>query len=482
MAYQQQKALFHLRGSSWVLLLLLALAQPAQADICFLLYQNGDNARETALRKNLQEWIQSPAIRNPNVVSWVYFDALNNVDAVLNDGTVGSDNNNNNNNMLLSQEALQNVPITPLENIWMPQETQASLLLTDVSDTKHEGSYYLNYRRGQMMVAKTLPQEVNSDDPATLWAFVGTALQDCVAKNATDVMLIMNAYGAGSAGFGGDLHPGSNTGDSQEVAGAIPKQNVATKLDGPTTKALPKETPKAKGAPPKTTLPKNSTAVEGKVKDTRGIGVNSTANKGKVKDTRKRNSVQGASQKEKDTPKTRHLEGTTIAPASIQATKDDREGTKAPAAIKASREDRDAGRVTNRKGPPRPGQERGPLPPGFYQNLQQVLPRGTRGTNLPEQLTKPLFVESNADIVMALQKALDDAGGPARLSVLGFDGHYMQTFNAVNEFSAIADYVLASESLMPEHGTFVYLLVFAVIAFTLFHILFFKSMYMMPCV
>jgi len=243
-------------------------------NICFLWYINADNLLESSMRQNLQDYMASPAISAPNVQSWVYFDALN---FPANEEEADKQRSNG-------------IVTTPLENVWQDEST----LLTDASHTKHPGSMYMAYDHdlSKMMVKKTIPDELDSDDPATMWGFVGYSMQQCLSKasdgTTTEMMLILSGYGDGSAGLGGDIHP-----------------------------------------------------------------------------RRRRQRHLGSGENEDD-----------------------------------------------------------------------------------------LEVEDNKDIVLALRTVLDDLGSnaPARIAVIGLEGNYMSNFHVVNDFQAVTDYILASESLIPEHG------------------------------
>jgi hypothetical protein len=179
----------------YVLFLLLLLVRASVAEsattdenkICFLLYQNADcdmSQVERSLRDNLKEWIGSPALNSGQIVSWVYHDALN---------------------LPATQEeaVVEGVISTPLEGVWTADGSQ---LLTSIDgQTKYEGALYLRFDvDSRKMVVDQQLGEKNSDDPGVLYEFVRHAVTDCVSKGATDLMLVMNGYGAGSAGFGGD--------------------------------------------------------------------------------------------------------------------------------------------------------------------------------------------------------------------------------------------------------------------------------------
>jgi Clostripain family len=63
------------------------------------------------------------------------------------------------------------------------------------------------------------------------------------------------------------------------------------------------------------------------------------------------------------------------------------------------------------------------------------------------------LLQTNAQIASAIRGALDNAGGPSRLEVLGFDACLMQAVGAADDYKDVADYILASEAVEPGHGT-----------------------------
>jgi hypothetical protein len=279
----------------------LLILLPCQADICFLLYQNADNLLESSMRNHLKHWIHSSAIQDPTVTTWVYFDALNNVAA----GSPGTDESQ--------------IPTTPLEDVWTKDGSQ---LLTELSAKKFEGSMYLTFGHAdqKMKVVKEIGHELDSDDPASLWGFVGFAMEDCLSRGAHDTFLVLNGYGEGSIGFGGDLNP------------VRQRQRKRRHLEPKVTEA-----------------------------EIENSGLSATSTNSSVSSPQ------------------------------------------------------------------------------------------TDNKQIPE--ARPLDVEPHQDIVMALSQVLKDLhGGPAKFSVLGFDGHFMQTFQNLNAYKSITSYMLASESLMPDHG------------------------------
>lgn len=67
------------------------------------------------------------------------------------------------------------------------------------------------------------------------------------------------------------------------------------------------------------------------------------------------------------------------------------------------------------------------------------------------------LAQANRNIVEGLKTALTNVDGtPAKLNVLGFDACLMQEVGALDEYSEVADYLLASEAVEPGHGTCTY--------------------------
>jgi Clostripain family len=132
-----------------------------------------DNNLEFFLREDLGEYLNSPAIQDPTIISWIYFD--------------GRDLNG----------TIQDIT-DPLPNIFFDNGTTIP--------QKFEGSVYLNYNhtRSRLIIDTVLPGEQNSDLPETVVTFLTKAFTDCVSKSATEFLLLFSSHGAGFAGFGGD--------------------------------------------------------------------------------------------------------------------------------------------------------------------------------------------------------------------------------------------------------------------------------------
>jgi hypothetical protein len=131
-----------------------------------------DNDLEYFIRQDNNELINSAAVREPTLTTWVYFDSRNY--GTAEDITV------------------------PLEDVFAPDGTPLA--------EKLEGSLYMtwDHAREQMIVNASSTAELNGDDPQTLFDFLAYALTDCVARGSTEYMLILSSHGSGMFGFGGD--------------------------------------------------------------------------------------------------------------------------------------------------------------------------------------------------------------------------------------------------------------------------------------
>jgi len=125
------------------------------------------------MRDDNWELIQSPAIRDKTLTTWVYFDGRNY-------GTDGEDIKK------------------PLRDVYNPDGTPLS--------EKSQNSIYMtwDHSRDKMIVNYTSPTELNSDTPQIVQDFVVTAMTDCLSKGSTEYMMILSSHGAGLWGFGGD--------------------------------------------------------------------------------------------------------------------------------------------------------------------------------------------------------------------------------------------------------------------------------------
>lgn len=158
--------------------------------ICLIQYLLADNNLEQYMRQDLNEFILSPAIRDPSMTTWTYFDSRN----------------------FRSPEELQMAASYELEDIQVPLENvwtaDGSQLLTDVPNAKkYEGSHYLKFRHDlvKMVVNETLPVELNGEDPLVLQQYLETALTDCIQNDQrTEFFVLFSSHGHGFAGWGDD--------------------------------------------------------------------------------------------------------------------------------------------------------------------------------------------------------------------------------------------------------------------------------------
>jgi hypothetical protein len=157
-----------------------------------------DNNLEVSIRNDLFELTKSSAVQDPSVVTWVYFDARN----------LGTD---------------RDIP-EPLQNVFNADGTP-------LTAPKFEDSRYFTYNhtQGKMVIDTILIGEQDSDRPATVSAFVTQALTDCVAKGATEYMMIFSSHGGGFEGFGGDEHQRRNR---RRGLGLQPNLSILTALQG----------------------------------------------------------------------------------------------------------------------------------------------------------------------------------------------------------------------------------------------------------
>ena len=63
------------------------------------------------------------------------------------------------------------------------------------------------------------------------------------------------------------------------------------------------------------------------------------------------------------------------------------------------------------------------------------------------------LIENNQDVAYAIRTALSQTpGAPSMLDVLAFDACLMQSDGALDDYSSITKYYLASEDVIPAHG------------------------------
>jgi Clostripain family len=131
-----------------------------------MMYQMADNNLEFYIRQDYDELIDSQVIKDPDLRTWVYFDALNQGGSAL-PNTVDSNG---------------------------------------VQVTDFTGSRYMTYDAGlgKMRVVEELPGEQNSDKPEVISSFLQRAIGDCVENGFDSLMAVFSSHGGGFAGFGGD--------------------------------------------------------------------------------------------------------------------------------------------------------------------------------------------------------------------------------------------------------------------------------------
>ncbi|CAJ1934845.1 unnamed protein product [Cylindrotheca closterium] len=149
----------------------MLLAPLATANkLCFVIYQMADNDLEYFIRQDLAEYMQSSLMKNPDTISWVYFDN--------------------------GDPEAEGTP-DPLPDIF---DTAGNPLENRTQDV-----YYLSYNHefSEMQIVENLG-ELNSDTMSVVQDFATTAFRDCSEKGATEYMMAFSSHGAGFGGFGGD--------------------------------------------------------------------------------------------------------------------------------------------------------------------------------------------------------------------------------------------------------------------------------------
>ena len=155
----------------------------AKAQTCLMLYQLADNNLEFYIRQDYQELTNSQVIRNTNLKTWVYYDALN-------------------------------------------QGGQALPNTVDSSGNQvggYTGARYLTWDSGsgKMRVDQDLGEQ-NSDNPTVVQNFLEMAMEDCISSGHTSMMAVFSSHAGGFAGFGGDENKRRNLLQTNaNLAGAI---------------------------------------------------------------------------------------------------------------------------------------------------------------------------------------------------------------------------------------------------------------------
>ena len=130
-----------------------------------MVYQIADNNLERFIREDLREITLVPVL--DDLVTWIYYDH----------GRAGN---------------------TPLPNVYDAN----GIALTTATTSSQILTYNPNAK--QMRLVETTTSEQDSEDPATLQAFMERALQDCLAQGTTETFLTLSGHGGGFYGYGGD--------------------------------------------------------------------------------------------------------------------------------------------------------------------------------------------------------------------------------------------------------------------------------------
>ena len=136
-----------------------------------------DNDLEYFIINDLLELVQSPAISDPTLTTWVYHDGRNYEAADVALGYYIDDG---------SPVIVDALPLI--------YDTNGNPLTSKITT-----SSYMTYNHGldKMVVVATSPQELNGDDPSTVTNFVYTALLDCIERGSTEYMLFFSSHGSG---------------------------------------------------------------------------------------------------------------------------------------------------------------------------------------------------------------------------------------------------------------------------------------------
>lgn len=143
-------------------------------NLCLMQYLVADNDLEFSITADLLELLDSNLVRQPNVQTWVYYDAHGGMHDYDGDGRDEAP---------LSEEA---------------------------------GPMFLWYdRAAEDLAVVGIFEEGNSDTPEVLCLFLTTAMADCLKGGAEEFALTLSSHGGGHLGFGGDLNyappgPGRN--------------------------------------------------------------------------------------------------------------------------------------------------------------------------------------------------------------------------------------------------------------------------------
>ena len=136
-----------------------------------------DNDLEIFIRQDNAELINSPAIQDPTLTTWVYFDGRNYDNVELARGVY--------------QDGMP-VITEPLPGVYNADGSSRT-------GTKEQGSLYMTFDHDlkKMTVQRSSLQELDGDDPNVVAGFVITAMENCIARSATEFVLIFSSHGSG---------------------------------------------------------------------------------------------------------------------------------------------------------------------------------------------------------------------------------------------------------------------------------------------
>jgi Clostripain family len=155
-----------------------------------------DNNLEYFLRKDLHEYMESTAVKNNTVTSWIYFDARN-LDGGWDD------------------------IVEPLPDIYYKNGSSVT--------EKLEGSHYFTYDHSmsKMIIDTYIATESSSDNGLTMTTFLKKAVSDCISKGSDEYFLVFTSHGGGFFGFGGD----ENDEFSRRRLGLASNQNIVNAIN-----------------------------------------------------------------------------------------------------------------------------------------------------------------------------------------------------------------------------------------------------------
>lgn len=136
-----------------------------------------DNDLEYFIVNDLLELVQSPAIADPTLTTWVYHDGRN-YDAA---------------DVALGYYVDDGSPVIA-DALPLIYDTDGNPLSSKITT-----SSYMTYNHDldKMVVVATSQEELNGDDQQTVVDFVYTALLDCIERGSNEYMLFFSSHGSG---------------------------------------------------------------------------------------------------------------------------------------------------------------------------------------------------------------------------------------------------------------------------------------------